>query len=259
MGNKGSWTDSGSRFCFNAAKTFANGWYSEYDHTMDPSRENFDGKIYGINAVRDGTIPNDGKVTLKLEGENGEFPLYLIFQRKAGANSDIPQYGDKVVITEQENERKSKSSWKAALGRGDSFTFQWGSGISEIKVCQVNLNDSSANVVIGKSGEVFCEFLNDELPLCQDSPGKFNWKQYKMKTCKFVASKGTKRRCQNPKAAEACPATCAEHLHSPCQPYDRNSSFNLQKVKRTCDEAVSLGFCSMNKVRSYCPIACGVF
>ena len=258
MGNKGSWTDSGSRFCFNAAKTFANGWYSEYDHTMDPSRETFDGKLYGINAVRDGTISNDGKVTLKLQGENGEFPLYLIFQRKAGANSGIPQYGDKVVITEQEKERSSKSSWKAALGRGDSFTFQWGSGISEIKVCRMNLNDSSVNVVIGKSGEVFCEFLDDELPLCQDSPGKFNWKQYKKKTCKFVASKA-KKRCQRPQAAEACQATCAEHVHSPCQPYDRNSIFNLQKVKRTCDEAVSLGFCSMNKVRSYCPVACGVF
>ncbi|GFH47515.1 hypothetical protein CTEN210_03990 [Chaetoceros tenuissimus] len=155
MGNQGSWTDSGSKYCFNAAKTYANGWYSAYHHTMDPSTEEFDCKMYGINAVRDGTISGNGKVVIKLQGQ-GEKDLYLMFQRKAGANSQIPQYGDKVVITEQQSTYLANSSWQAALGEGESFSFGWGSGLSEIKVCDINLQESYAKIVVGESGQVPC-------------------------------------------------------------------------------------------------------
>jgi hypothetical protein len=268
MGNQGSWSDSGSRYCFNAAKTFVNGWYSEYDHTMDPSTQEFDGKMYGINAVRDGTIPSNGKVVMKLEGQ-GEKALYLMFQRKAGANSQIPQDGDKVVITEQEYSLGVSSSWQAALGEGESFSFVWGSGSSEIKVCDINLNESSAKIVVGKSGEVSCgtvtssptssptrNILEDELPKCQDVPYKFQWSATKMKTCTFVAN--NLNRCGRDEIAALCPVTCAEHVGKPCEAFDRPTSFKVQKVKRTCQSAADAGLCKKNKVRSFCPITCGV-
>ena len=268
MGNTGSWSDRGSRYCFNAAKTFVNGWYSEYDHTMDPSTQEFDGKMYGINAVRDGTIPSNGKVVMKLQGQ-GEKALYLMFQRKAGANSEIPQDGDKVVITEQQSSLGVSSSWQAALGEGESFSFGWGSGSSEIKVCDINLTESSAKIVVGKSGQVSCgtvtssptssptrNILEDELKKCQDVPYKFQWSATKMKTCKFVSN--NLNRCDRDGIAALCPVTCAEHVGKPCEAFDRTKSFNVQKIKRSCEEAAQAGLCGKNKVRSFCPISCGV-
>jgi len=265
MGNRGSWTDVGTKFCFNGAKTFVNGWYSEYHHTMDPLTETFYGKMYGINTVRDRSIPSDGKVVIRLTNDN-EWPWYLIFQRQIGANAGIPQDGDKVVITVQEKETRSKSSWKKALGEFESEPFQWAGESLEIRVCRINLGESSAEVMIGKQGQVVCPVnykptappatLQDPIR-CQDIPSKFQWSASKKENCKFVGAKNTASRCK--RAAEFCPLTCAPHTGTNCDAFDRANKFNVAGQKLTCPQAASKpNFCKKNKVRSFCPIACGI-
>ena len=66
MGNKGSWSDAGTNFCFNAAKTWANKWYESYHVTVDPSSATYDGTLVGINAVKDGTIAAGQDIVLKI-------------------------------------------------------------------------------------------------------------------------------------------------------------------------------------------------
>ena len=107
MGNKGSWSDGGTNFCFNAAKIWANKWYESYHVLIDPTSNTYDGTLVGINAVKDGTIAETGQdVVLKI-ASTGEADLHVMFNRKVGANNEVPLYGDQVVITEQDRERST--------------------------------------------------------------------------------------------------------------------------------------------------------
>ena len=80
MGNQGSWSDTGTKFCFNPAKTWYNGWYSDRHVTVNPLTTAYSGDIVGINAVNDDTIQSDQDVVLSFENSrkwsNG--PLYHV-------------------------------------------------------------------------------------------------------------------------------------------------------------------------------------
>ena len=47
----------------------------------------------GINAVKDGTIAAGNDVVLKISS-SAETDLYVMFSRRAGANDEVPEYGD---------------------------------------------------------------------------------------------------------------------------------------------------------------------
>jgi hypothetical protein len=139
MGNRGSWSDAGSNFCFNAAKTWANKWYEEYHVTVDPSSGGYDGTLVGINAVKDRTITATGQdVVIKVDSP-GETDLYIIYNRQTGANNQVPENGDQVVIVEQGRELRTTSSWRAALSEGQEYTQGGWSGASTliVKVCSL--------------------------------------------------------------------------------------------------------------------------
>ena len=81
MGNQGSWSDAGTNFCFNAAKTWANKWYESYHVTVDPTRATYDGTLVGINAVKNGSITAGQDVVLKISS-SAETDLYVMLNRK---------------------------------------------------------------------------------------------------------------------------------------------------------------------------------
>jgi hypothetical protein len=123
MGNKGSWSDGGTNFCFNAAKIWANKWYESYHVLIDPTSNTYDGTLVGINAVKDGTIAATGQDVVLNIASSGEINLYYVmFNRKVGANIEVPQYGDQVVITEQYRKMSASSSWQASLSSGEEYT-----------------------------------------------------------------------------------------------------------------------------------------
>jgi hypothetical protein len=139
MGNKGSWSDGGTNFCFNAAKIWANKWYESYHVLIDPTSNTYDGTLVGINAVKDGTIAETGQdVVLKI-ASTGEADLHVMFNRKVGANNEVPLYGDQVVITEQDRERSTSRFWQASLSSREEYTqSNWGaSGTFIVKVCSL--------------------------------------------------------------------------------------------------------------------------
>eukprot|EP00979_Chaetoceros_neogracilis_P016215 scaffold7356_cov164-Chaetoceros_neogracile.AAC.2 len=156
MGNRGSWSDRGSNFCFNAAKTWANKWYEEYHMTVDPSSGGYDGTLVGINAVKDRTITATGQdIVIKVDSP-GETDLYIIYNRQTGANNQVPENGDEVVIVEQSRELKRTSSWRAALSEGEVYTqSSWsGTGTLIVKVCSLETGTpGSARVLVYATGQ----------------------------------------------------------------------------------------------------------
>ena len=156
MGNQGSWSDAGTNFCFNAAKTWANKWYESYHVTVDPTNATYEGTLVGINAVKDGTITAGQDVVVKI-ASSGETDLYVMFNRKAGANSEVPQNGDQVVITEQEYELYYTSAWLAGLSETGvtTYTRSWsGSGTLTVKVCSLDTSSSggTARILVYATG-----------------------------------------------------------------------------------------------------------
>ena len=144
MGNRGSWSDAGTNFCFNAAKTWANKWYESYHVTVDPTRATYDGTLVGINAVKNGSITAGQDVVLKISS-SAETDLYVMFNRKDGANDEVPGYGDQVVIIEQGSGRDKTSSWLAGLSETGvtAYTQSWpSSGTLTVKVCSLNALDT---------------------------------------------------------------------------------------------------------------------
>jgi hypothetical protein len=147
MGNQGSWSDTGTKFCFNPAKTWYNGWYSDRHVTVNPLTNAYSGDIVGINAVNDNTIQSDQDVVLRIQG-SGATDHFIMFNRKAGANSQVPGYGDTVLITTQDGNR-STSSWTAALTSGQEYTdATWSGGQLVVKVCSIDLSLSGKASVL---------------------------------------------------------------------------------------------------------------
>jgi len=269
LGNQGDWTDEGTNFCFNAAKTWANQWYSTYHATVDPSVAGYDGTLVGINAVMKNTIKTGQDVVLKISS-SGQTDLYIIFNRKAGANDEVPEFGDEVVITEQAEETRSVSSWKGSLSSGEVYTQDdWGtSGTLTVKLCSLeNGSPWSARVLVYATGQrtLNCDDDNttpdDPLPLCQDGAKKFTLNG-KRKNCKFVSVRKVNR-CSKTEAAAYCPATCQKTALKPaCACYDTEGAFSLTNSKepRTCTWVAnkSSARCRNNVNRSNCPVACGV-
>ena len=282
MGNHGSLSDKGTNFCFNAAKTWANKWYESYHVTIDPTSNTHDGTLVGINAVKDGTIAETGQdVVLKI-ASSGETDLYVMFNRKAGANNEVPRYGDQVVITEQYRETGAPSSWQASLSSGEEYTqSNWGaSGTLTVKVCSLETGSpGSARVLVYASGHasLSCD-SNDNTnsptagmvgsptfvpPVvvggCQDSASKFVLNGMNL-NCKFAA-RNSDNSCLNDAVAEFCPVTCQK---SQCTCYDTAGTFQLPNGRqKSCGWATQHSTlkekrCRNNIIRSNCPIACGV-
>ena len=114
-----------------------------------------DGTLVGINAVKDGTIAETGQdVVLKI-ASSGQTDLYVMFNWQVGANNEVPQYGDQVVITYQYRETGASSSWQASLSSGEEYTQsnRGASGTLTVKVCSLETGSpGSARVLVYATG-----------------------------------------------------------------------------------------------------------
>lgn len=124
--------------CFNAAKTYELGWYSEYNGITNPTSSAFRGSLVGINDVVNDEVSSDQFVAVKI-ADSGETNLFMMYNRVEGVNKflEIQYYRDKVVVVKQRKD--GRQSWvMAVLDKGDTYTKNnWaGSGNAlKIKVC----------------------------------------------------------------------------------------------------------------------------
>ena len=120
MGNQIPWTDHGAFMCFNPAKTWFFGWYSDHHKTINPKNQAFNEDIVGIDDVVNGKAGSK-RVIVKIAGDNNEF--YLMYNRAKGINSEAIGGKDEVVITKQNGDGKD-SNFEKSLNSGEQWVYQ---------------------------------------------------------------------------------------------------------------------------------------
>lgn len=148
MGNKASWSDVGSKLCFNGAKLWYFQWYSDFHRTVNPAVNAYEGQLAGITDVRSGEVtPQSGKdVIVRLIGETEQ--LFILFNRSELFNSQVAE-ADRITITAQASEYNS-SMLVASLGVGEEFTTSDG---SIIKNCGITYGSPDfAYIIIYRPG-----------------------------------------------------------------------------------------------------------
>jgi len=150
MSNEGGFTDESRKFCFNAAKYHYSNWFPEFYTTVTPTSANFKGDLVGIDDVVNNRANSaNQELVVKIQG-SGQSDLFMMFNRKKGINSDVPEHGDQVVIIAQSS-RSAISVRLGALSTGQTGTISnWANSGNalKIKVCSVDNGGDVASVII---------------------------------------------------------------------------------------------------------------
>jgi len=136
-----TYTTNAPRACFNGAKSWWFGWYSDRHTTITPTSGSMRLNMLSINDYLNGEATSDDQYTVaRIVGQN-EIDLFVMYNRAEGVNSEVGGYKDQVTIVHQSG--KSKQSWIDA-GLSEKGTSEWrkhnwnGSGKTlVIKVCNI--------------------------------------------------------------------------------------------------------------------------
>ncbi len=137
--------------CFNPAKMWVFGWYSEFHRTHNPLNNGFSGELVGINDAknRPNIVSDNGQnVFLRLKSDGSR--LFIAFNQKKGINEGVVGDGDKIVITEQDG-RYTESVWKAGLAVGQKYEhWNWNNSGKTLVVenCGITLGTPDRATVI---------------------------------------------------------------------------------------------------------------
>jgi hypothetical protein len=158
--------DQGLHMCFSGSKTYWTNWYADHQLSIKPHMSSFNGDLVGIADVVDGNnVREEHNVVVRIRGP-GEPDLFVMYQRKKGVIRDIPEDGDRVVITEQDA-GYSQSWWLDSLGEGESYEWvDWmGEGSLIVKVCSINIGTpgvpDTAHVIMYLDGVTYEECPTD--------------------------------------------------------------------------------------------------
>jgi hypothetical protein len=112
--------DDTPKQCFNPAKSYELGWYSDKVVEWDPlSQGTWSGTVVGVSDYGNNQIPN-GKVVVKID--RGGNDLYVGYNRKKDMNSGVKTNGNQVTIVE-EDQGYSQSNFIAGLNPNNRRTF----------------------------------------------------------------------------------------------------------------------------------------
>jgi len=133
-----SYGDDTPHSCFNGAKSWWFGWYSDRHMNVIPTSSNFRGKLISIDDyVKKKANANDQKSVIRVKG-SGEKYLYLIYNRAKGVNAEVPGYRNQVTVVEQIFDGQPSSVKKALSGGDVYFGTNWSRSGERlvIKVCE---------------------------------------------------------------------------------------------------------------------------
>lgn len=137
MGFSYPWEDDTPAMCFNGAKSWQLGWYSDKHTTID-GRGPWSGKLTGIDNYK---YKKAKTVILKIETQEFEPDLYVMFNHAAGINADTKEGANQVLVTEQF--RDHSSNLLAKMNEKDEFTIDNFDDTGEklvIKIDKINLS-----------------------------------------------------------------------------------------------------------------------
>jgi len=222
------------RMCFNAAKTWHTGWYSNQHVTVTPTNDLYYGNLVDVNSIFLGYDRSENDVVVKVNDEN-ETDLYFMLHRLEGITRDMKDkfretFANRINIIRRRT--GMPSSLVGHLASGEEYVqVNWGdTGQSlHIKVCSIadHYEDGGAKVLVfldsmnppSCSDEVLAPTTTPSvsptvtpssgLGTCHDSNLKTKINGFK-RSCTWVGANNTRHRCQKPGMASHCPLTCLE-------------------------------------------------
>eukprot|EP00957_Ditylum_brightwellii_P047690 3623149-Ditylum_brightwellii.AAC.1 len=93
---------NGPEKCFNAAKSWQLGWYSDQTITLDVHHRLYIGPISGVVDYNDSLMKNP--VLIKLDQLNSATDYYITFNARKGFNEGTREGGNSVMVVEQGGE-----------------------------------------------------------------------------------------------------------------------------------------------------------
>jgi hypothetical protein len=134
--------DEGPRMCFNNAKNWQLGWYSDKHATATPLTSSWSGNLVGVADYSEAS----GTDTVVLKVEGNALDYYVGFNRKAGINSGTNEGGNQVTIQERDQGTGyAPSKLIAKLSSGNEHTIpDFGSSGRDV-VIKVTSIDTTAN------------------------------------------------------------------------------------------------------------------
>lgn len=152
-------SDDGPKMCFNAAKSWQLGWYSDKAIAIDPLlTSSWNGRLVGMAEYKKAG-PGD-MVVVKLNTPTS-IDYYINFNRQTGINAETGEGGDQVLVVSQGGEGTSFASSRllAKLSDGQSFdipNFEGSNSFAaRITVNSIDTTSSPgyADVTIGRPSE----------------------------------------------------------------------------------------------------------
>jgi len=162
----GLYTDDYSG-CFNGAKSWQLGWYTDSYYSFNPTLTYFKRGIVGISdySTRGGSHSH---TVIELVGSSTNF--YVAFNRKSGMNSQTLEGGDQVLVTKYKGTGYGASDLVAKLGANQEYCFDFTQvAIVCVKVDAISLSaDAYADITIALQGQDTTS-PNPPTSLCTDS------------------------------------------------------------------------------------------
>eukprot|EP00587_Corethron_hystrix_P002008 CAMPEP_0113308788 /NCGR_PEP_ID=MMETSP0010_2-20120614/7098_1 /TAXON_ID=216773 ORGANISM="Corethron hystrix, Strain 308" /NCGR_SAMPLE_ID=MMETSP0010_2 /ASSEMBLY_ACC=CAM_ASM_000155 /LENGTH=626 /DNA_ID=CAMNT_0000163923 /DNA_START=152 /DNA_END=2029 /DNA_ORIENTATION=+ /assembly_acc=CAM_ASM_000155 len=148
MGNP-LYRDDASKMCFNPAKSWAVGWYTD-SYVEYNEGEKLYVKLIGVGEW---TSESPENVVVKIDVPSSSDDLYVGFNRKAGANEDNVEFSDLVTVIKANNimsSPRSYQSWIEANMREADPPYENSDAGVAVKVCKIVTNEvpGYADVVI---------------------------------------------------------------------------------------------------------------
>lgn len=142
--------DEGPRMCFNNAKNWQLGWYTDRQEVVMPIAAAWNGLLVGVADYGSSAVSD--KVVVKVEGHSKDY--YVGFNRKVGINSGTQEKGNLVTIQSRTGTGFGRSALEAGLSAGQEFEIpNFGGGSLSVKIKVNAIVNGKADVTIF---EEFC-------------------------------------------------------------------------------------------------------
>jgi len=230
-----AWSEDDTNMCYNAAKNYQLNWFPEQMDSVNPLELPDGEQTFKLNGVPDydPTGKNgNGLVTLRLEHEGeqaGGSDYYIGYNRATGITADVKADANMVQLHEKVSDNENdifgpgQSYRIAALGEGDSYTWNIGETEMVLEVTEIDGKDAYIRLTAsGGTGEP-----EEKCPKGDQKTYTLlkNNKTLKCKKLKKMSSKKAKKQCKldvnrgTPglrKVFHECPVTCGKLGQGQC-------------------------------------------
>ena len=133
--------------CFNAAKSWQLGWYSDKSYEVSPQNGKFTAHLDAF--VDYNSVQANEYVLLKVDTK------YVIYNKQKGINSETQEFADKVTVTDMAEEGEL-SYVLAYLDAGQKYSYSGSNGNVVIEVCLMTssggVDKAKVSIYLEKAG-----------------------------------------------------------------------------------------------------------